>query len=123
MKLDAESSKQEAIDNVEDFRLEMEQFRAQAKREQQLGGPSEAATKQQEKDGGTRSVSIEYLKNVLLSYLNAKTVREKKRILPVIGTVLCLTKEEQKKAIDALDQSGGVIDTISSSMLTNFTWS
>ena len=39
------------------------------------------------------------------------------------GTVLCLTKEEQKKAIDALDQSGGVIDTISSSMLTNFTWS
>ena len=100
---DAESSKQEAIDNVEDFRLEMEQFRARAKREQQLGGPSEAAAKQEEKDGG--SVSIEYLKNVVLSYLNAKTVQEKKTLLPVIGTVLCLTKEEQKKAIDALDQS------------------
>jgi chromosome segregation ATPase len=118
---DAESSKQEAIDNVEDFRLEMEQFRARARREQQLGGPSEAAAKQQEKDGG--SVNLEYLKNVVLSYLNAKTVQEKKTLLPVIGTVLCLTGEEQKKAIDALDQSGGVIDTISSSMLTNFKWS
>lgn len=121
---DAESSKQEALDAVEDIRHEIEQFRARARREQQLGaGPSEAAAaKQQEKDGGT-SVNLEYLKNVVLSYLNAKTVPEKKALLPVIGTVLCLTAEEQKKTIDALDQSGGVIDTISSSMLTTFKWS
>jgi chromosome segregation ATPase len=121
---DAQSSKQEALDAVEDFRVEMEQSRARARREQQLGGPSsETASKTnakpQEKDS---SLNIEYLKNVVLSYLNAKTVQEKKTLLPVIGTVLCLTADEQKKAIDALDQSGGVMDTISSSMLTSY-WS
>ncbi len=53
-------------------------------------------------------VNLEYLKNVMLSYLKAKTLAEKRKLVPVIGTVLCLTPEEQAQAVDSVEQSAGL---------------
>jgi chromosome segregation ATPase len=107
---DAESGKQEAMDAMDDMRRMLEEAEARLKRE---------AHKSPEEE----RVNLEYLKNIMLSYLNAKTVQEKKALLPVIGTVLCLTPQEQRKAMEGLDKGGGrVLDSVASSML-NLKWS
>jgi len=53
-------------------------------------------------------VNLEYLKNVMLSYLKARTLAERRKLVPVIGTVLCLTPEEQAQAVDSVEQSAGL---------------
>ena len=94
---DAESTKQEALDEMHDMRRLMEDAQSRLKRQEQLRkGPEE-----------DKSLNVEYLKNIVLSYLNAGTVREKKALLPVIGTVLCLTHDEQARAIEQLEKGGG----------------
>lgn len=109
---DAESSKQEAVDSAQEMRRLMEDAQARLKRQEQLKQSPEQ-----------ESVSLEYLKNVMLSYLNAKTVMEKKALLPVIGTVLCLTPEEQRKAMEGLDKgNASMLDNVTSGVL-NLRWS
>ena len=109
---DAESSKQEALDDVQDMKRLMEDAQSRLKRQEQL-----------KKSPEEESVNLEYLKNIMLSYLNASTVQEKKALLPVIGTVLCLTHEEQSTAIDQLDKgNGSVIDSMTTSVF-NLKWS
>jgi hypothetical protein len=44
----------------------------------------------------------------MLSYLNAKSLTEKKALVPVIAAVLCLTPEEQATAVKNIDESGGL---------------
>lgn len=109
---DAESSKQEALDSMQDMRLMMEDAQARLRRQEQI-----------KKSPEQERVNLEYLKNIMLSYLNAKSVDEKKALLPVIGTVLCLTQEEQRKAMEGLDKGNtSVMDSVTSSVL-NFKWS
>lgn len=92
---DAESTKQQALDEMEEMKRMMEEVKSQLQRQEQL----ETKT-----PGKVRSVNVEYLKNIILSYLNAETIQEKKALLPVVGTVLCLTPAEHKMAIDQLDK-------------------
>jgi chromosome segregation ATPase len=108
---DAESTKQEAVDAMFDMKARMEEAESRLKREEHF-----------KKSPDEGKVNLEYLKNIMLSYLNANTVQEKKTLLPVISTVLCLTPEEQRKAIEALDKGGSsVMDSVASSVL-NLKW-
>jgi len=106
---DAESTKQDALDEMQTMKRLMEDTRSKLQRQEQL---------QTKSPGEETSLNLEYLKNIMLSYLNAATIQEKKALLPVIGTVLCLTQEEQTKAIDQLDKgSGSMIDSVTTSVL------
>eukprot|EP00592_Proboscia_alata_P017951 CAMPEP_0194400064 /NCGR_PEP_ID=MMETSP0174-20130528/127003_1 /TAXON_ID=216777 /ORGANISM="Proboscia alata, Strain PI-D3" /LENGTH=1563 /DNA_ID=CAMNT_0039196533 /DNA_START=115 /DNA_END=4803 /DNA_ORIENTATION=- len=51
------------------------------------------------------NVNLEYLKNIMLRYLNAKTTNERRTLIPVISSVLCLTSDEQQAAENALHDS------------------
>jgi len=53
-------------------------------------------------------VNLEYLKNVMLSYLKAKTYNERKRLIPAVSAVLCLTDEESRAAMKSVEESGSV---------------
>lgn len=57
------------------------------------------------------SVNLEYLKNVMMSFFNAKTLAEKKALMPVLGSVLCLTPEEHRRAILSVENSGSLENT------------
>eukprot|EP00535_Pseudo-nitzschia_heimii_P013147 CAMPEP_0197197494 /NCGR_PEP_ID=MMETSP1423-20130617/32897_1 /TAXON_ID=476441 /ORGANISM="Pseudo-nitzschia heimii, Strain UNC1101" /LENGTH=1093 /DNA_ID=CAMNT_0042651317 /DNA_START=69 /DNA_END=3350 /DNA_ORIENTATION=+ len=111
---DAESAKQSALDDMDEMRQRMEDAYSKLQRQEQL---------QAKVPGKQQSTNVEYLKNIVLSYLNAETTEERKALLPVIGTVLCLTPAEYKMATDQLDKGGGsVMDSVTSSVL-GFKWS
>ena len=107
---DAESSKQEAMDAMEDTRRELEDTQAKLKRREHSKSPEE------------ERVNLEYLKNIMLRYLNSKSLQEKKALLPVIATVLCLTPEETRQVMESLENGEGrVVDSVASSLL-NLKW-
>jgi hypothetical protein len=122
---DAESSKMEAYDAMDDMRRNMEEAEARLKRYEKLG--SAAAGSRQSKseqmapnvgnghgsfqNNGSSSdgmVNLEYLKNIMMRYLTAKSLAEKKALVPVVSAVLCLTAEEQAQASTTVEQSGGL---------------
>lgn len=106
---DAESTKQDALDEMQDMKRLMQDAQSKLQRQEQL---------QTKTPGNEQSLNLEYLKNIMLSYLNAGTIQEKKALLPVIGTVLCLTHEEQALAIEQLDKgSGSMMDSVTTSVL------
>jgi predicted nuclease with TOPRIM domain len=108
---DAESTKQEAFDAMHEMKILMEDAQAKLQRQERL--------KTNPQEG---NVNLEYLKNIVLSYLNATSPDEKKTLLPVIGTVLCLTPEEQRKAMEAVDKGhSSVMDSVATSVL-NMKW-
>jgi chromosome segregation ATPase len=119
---DVQSEKMEAIELKEGMRRRMEEAEARLQRYEKLSHPSNSSSANgASRDGG--STNIEYLKNIMLRYLNAKTLAEKKALVPVIGAVLCLTPDEQQAAVRNLDESaslGGVgssiFDTLSSKL-------
>lgn len=109
---DSEASKQEAIDETEETRRQLQDVQSQLERQSQL-----KSTPEEER------VNLEYLKNVILSFLNAKTLAEKKTLLPVIGTVLCLTQQEQRQAMQQLEKDGKLsLDSVTNSVM-NLRWS
>ena len=111
---DAESTKQEALDEMYDMKQLMEDAQSKLQRQEQL---------KTENTGEDKSLNLEYLKNIVLSYLNAESAQERKALLPVIGTVLCLTSVEQRRAIEQIDKGNGtVIDTVATSVLGSY-WS
>jgi len=105
---DSEADKQHAMENMKDMQRRMNEALAKLKRQEQ----HEKFTPQEEQ------VNMEYLKNVTLSFVNAKSVTEKKALLPVIGTVLCLTPEELNKAMAALDSGASTMESVTSSVLS-----
>ena len=107
----SEASRQEAMDEMEEMRKELEELQSKLRRESRHGTPQE------------ERVNLEYLKHVILSFLNAKTQLEKKTLLPVIGAVLCLTPQEQQHTLQHLDQEGKMsLESMTSSVL-NLKWS
>jgi hypothetical protein len=54
------------------------------------------------------TVSLEYLKNIMLRYMNANSLNEKRALVPVIGAVLELTPDEQKAAMMNVEKSANV---------------
>lgn len=107
---DSESGKQDAIHDMDQMGRQLEDVQAQLQRQERMNPEQE-------------HINVEYLKNIILSFLNAKTILEKKTLLPVIGTVLCLTPDEQRQAMEQVDKSGKLsMDTVSNSLL-NLKWS
>lgn len=103
---DAESSKMEAYEAMDEMRCRMEEAEARLNRQEKFEGttkPSNSLT--HDADG---NANLEYLKNIMLSYLNAKTLAEKKALVPVLAAVLCLTPEEQATAVKNLEESGSI---------------
>lgn len=128
---DAESEKQEAFDAMEKMRHEMEQANARLQRYEKLGMKSAGPPRNPVSSAGYSSfrsghangtvsrendsaVNLEYLKNVMLSYLNAKTLAERRKLVPVVATVLCLTPEEHQKAVQSVEESAGLTGVASS---------
>ena len=54
------------------------------------------------------TVSLEYLKNIMLRYMNATSLNEKRALVPVIGAVLELTPDEQSLAMSNVERSANV---------------
>ena len=69
------------------------------------------------------AVNIEYLKNIMLSFLTAKTLAEKKSLLPVIGAVLCLTQTEQTRALDNLGGDSASLGSVGMSLFESLGYS
>jgi exoribonuclease R len=135
---DAESEKQEAFDAMEEMRQKMEEANARLLRYEKLGMKSARpphsssgytafrgtghSTLYADGHNGERMVSrendsavnLEYLKNVMLSYLKAKTLADRRKLVPVIATVLCLTPEEQSQAVLSVEESAGLVGVASS---------
>ena len=108
----SEASKQEAMDEMEEMGRHLLDIQAQLDRQSSF-----QQSPQEER------VNLEYLKNVILSFLNAKSQVEKKTLLPVIGTVLCLTPQEQQQAMHHLEKDGHLsLDSVTSTMM-NLRWS
>ena len=64
--------------------------------------------------GSNSQVNLEYLKNVMLSFLTADTLADRRKLVPVVATVLCLTPEEQIQAINSVEQNAGLTGVASS---------
>ena len=58
--------------------------------------------------GNDSVVNLEYLKNVMLSFLTAKTLADRRKLVPVVATVLCLTPEEHAQAVNSVEQNAGL---------------
>lgn len=67
---------------------------------------------------GDSTLNLEYLKNIMLSYLNAKTLNEKKALVPVISAVLELTPDEAAAVMVNVEKSAG-IDGVGASLFEN----
>jgi hypothetical protein len=144
---DAESSKMEAYEAMDEMRRKMEEAEARLKRFEKMGSAASRGSSSRivnqtfsPRDGNhqfgvddtahgragadetivdSAVVNLEYLKNVMLSYLNAKTLQEKKALVPVIGAVLCLTAEEQTKALKTIEDTGG-FEGVGQALLESF---
>jgi chromosome segregation ATPase len=105
-----QSEKFEAQEALETARRELDEERAKLGRYEKLN-QSEASSNTgspTESDANAGRMNIEYLKNIVMRYLGAKTLAEKKALIPVISAVLCLTPDEQAKAMLNVDSSVGV---------------
>jgi hypothetical protein len=123
---EAESAKQDAYDAMEEMRQKMEEANSRLLRYEKLGMKSTARPQISNSSYGPsfRSpsssiandsiVNLEYLKNVMLSFLTAKTLAERRKLVPVVATVLCLTPEEQTQAINSVEQTAGLSGVASS---------
>lgn len=125
---DAESEKMEALEAKEIMRKVMEETESRLKRFEKLG----AAGGHRHFNGSTHtrrvmgqsnfslhqgssvsshndsSMNLEYLKNIMLRYMNAMSLNEKKALIPVIGAVLELTADEQAQAINSVEKNAGI---------------
>jgi len=132
---DAESTKVEAMDAMDEMRKKTEEAESRLRRYEKLApgsgrGSSALPTSQQynnrrshgsmptfvEKNNGSAmmssqsdsTVSLEYLKNIMLRYMNANSLNEKRALVPVIGAVLELTPDEQIAAMANVEKSANV---------------
>lgn len=123
---DAQSEKMEAVESSQTMRKRMEQAEARLQRYEKLHsagaggrpvGPGDpnGTTCASTSSTDSGAINIEYLKNIMLRYLNATTLAERKALVPVIGAVLCLTPDELNRALASLEKSvtiGGVGSSI-----------
>merc|ERR1719223_459491 len=70
-----------------------------------FGGNDIGTGRMSANSGNDSVVNLEYLKNVMLSFLTAKTLADRRKLVPVVATVLCLTPEESTQAINSVEQN------------------
>jgi hypothetical protein len=117
---DVQTDKMEAVETKEEMRQRMEDAEAKLQRYKKLGNSSvedQNGLDPMPKNSG--STNIEYLKNIMMTYLKAKTVAEKKALVPVIAAVLCLTPEEQQSAFKSLEDSAS-LGAVGTSLFESF---
>ncbi len=134
---DAETSRVEARDAMEDMRKKMEEAEARLRRNEKLGPANGArlagsSSSYHSHHGhgynhrahptisshSDSTVNLEYLKNIMLRYLNATTLNEKKALVPVVGACLELTADEVTLAMDNIEKSAG-INGVGTSLIEN----
>lgn len=144
---DAESAKMESYDAMDKMRTKMEEAEARLRRNEKLGpangarlpnstsfqklqgnyanrrniGINASFQNQHESSISSHSdstVNLEYLKNIMLRYLNAKSLNEKKALVPVVGAILELTPDELSLAMGNIEKSAG-INGVGTSLIEN----
>lgn len=114
---DMEAARMEALEDRNKMRIRMEEAEAKVKRQEKLGQSVVNPTDRRRSvnilqspghAGEGENVNLEYLKNVILQYLNATTLAQRKSLIPVVGAVLCLTQDEQRRAVSALESTSGL---------------
>ena len=110
---DVQSEKMEAYDAMEEMRRRLEEAESRLKRNEKLGvnpGISNSTNEATQNDSSNASaVNIEYLKHILLRFMNAKTQTERKTLVPVIGAVLELTPDEVQAATLNIERNSASI--------------
>eukprot|EP00511_Aplanochytrium_stocchinoi_P011137 CAMPEP_0204874280 /NCGR_PEP_ID=MMETSP1348-20121228/42689_1 /ASSEMBLY_ACC=CAM_ASM_000700 /TAXON_ID=215587 /ORGANISM="Aplanochytrium stocchinoi, Strain GSBS06" /LENGTH=815 /DNA_ID=CAMNT_0052030005 /DNA_START=39 /DNA_END=2486 /DNA_ORIENTATION=+ len=86
----AESEKRKILNQVAELQEQLDNQKRSAGRQQHLAEKEEALT---------------YLKNVILKYVAAKDMSEKKTLLPVLGTMLQFDNKEMKAAEQAMAEN------------------
>lgn len=114
---DVQSEKSEAQEALVDSNKALAEERSKLQRYEKLSSASSSSNEASPSNvngadnkvaGSDGRTNIEYLKNIMLSFLHAKTITEKKALVPVIGAVLCLTTAEQARAIQNVESTGGL---------------
>lgn len=108
---DAEAARMEALEERDAMKKRMEEAEARVRRQEKFINPpnkKEGSEFLSDPASEGENVNLEYLKNVILQYLNATTVSQRKSLIPVVGAVLCLTQGEQREAVQALESSSGL---------------
>jgi predicted nucleic acid-binding Zn-ribbon protein len=109
-----QSEKSEAEEAMILMKQRMEEAENRMKRYQKFGRASEnggtGGDNINHANNGSDSglVNIEYLKNIMLRYLNAHTVKERKSLVPAIGAVLELTPDELHSALLNVEQGASL---------------
>jgi hypothetical protein len=120
---DVQSEKMEAYDAMEEMRRRLDEAESRLKRHEKLGMASNVlnTTDEATHDNNISSaVNIEYLKHILLRFMNAKTQTERKTLVPVIGAVLELTPDEVQAATQNIERQSASIVTGNGNSLFSF---
>jgi GRIP domain len=102
---DVQSEKMEAYEAMEEMRRKMEDAEARLKRFEKLGTLPTTETRGTSEHEVNTAVNIEYLKHIMLRFMNAKSMTEKKTLVPVIAAVLELTPDEAQTAMSSIDHN------------------
>ena len=120
---DVQSEKMEAYDAMDDMRRKLEEAESRLKRNAKLGmipNVPNSTKEASDENSNASAVNIEYLKHILLRFMNAKTQTERKTLIPVIGAVLELTPDEVVAATQNIDRHSASIVTSNGSGLFSF---
>ena len=118
---DVQSEKMEAYEAMEEMRRKLEEAESRLKRNDKLGFTNSAnVTGSDENNSNASAVNIEYLKHILLRFMNAKTSAERKTLIPVIGAVLELTPDEVQTATQNIERNSASIVASNGSNLFSF---
>ena len=125
---EAEFSKSDALEELEEMRLKMNEAESRLRRYEKLGPAAKnnlagGSFNRKSFDSKISSHSdsaanLEYLKNVILRFMKSTTLNEKKALIPVIAAVLELTPDEQILALQGIEKSAG-ISGIGTSLIEN----
>merc|ERR1712157_341112 len=108
--------KRVAQEEKEEMRKKMEETEARLRRQEKLGGSKSATAEvsafdrivKGSREYGSDNLNLEYLKNITLRYIKASTISERKALIPVLSAVLCLTEDETRNALKAVEDSAGL---------------
>jgi len=124
---DAKQERAEAMEAAEIAQKQLESTNSMLLRQEKLGKgrdgknmPSNNGDSDEtsyEYISESADINLEYLKNIMLKYLGAKTYNERRSLIPAIAAVLCLTQDETNDALNSVDLSSGIgnalIDSLS----------
>jgi chromosome segregation ATPase len=125
---EAEFSKSDALEELEEMRQKMNEAESRLRRYEKLGPAANsnlAGGKLNRKSFDSKmsshsdsAANLEYLKNVILRFMKSTTLNEKKALIPVIAAVLELTPDEHRLALQSIEKSAG-ISGVGTSLIEN----